>query len=558
MEVDALMPGHDRKPRSPLKGLDEAPEYRDRLIHNASFLTPEDLYGVYQSRLRQLFHPDAEGVDPYFLGANLTEAIATYIIGVQDSIAGLSLRVSDQEKQGKGNNDDNSEERQTGPSGAKPGSNGPESPWQNPGLKTRFYSCDGVFEPDGDFMKACANNPRARTHPSHSTYACPGDPRCLIRVLYDMKATVPSQRSKAGEIPSPGQMDVIHFMVTSRPISDFFEKRLGLDAGASRILKFGKPFRSVIRNIQHLKDHLSSLAVKYDSDSDVKLEEAQSVNQQNLEDDSSQQPDGRAASPVFPGTPQDKEETYNQPEAIQHFRYFVEFIDEYLAEKTDTFRALRDGTKDKVAFEDLWMLFDTGGKIYSPLRQNITIVHNDMSSYSSSDSGTDNGEDVHVTRRRYAPQAYRVLATSGGSPLMKNWAAKDADVGDGHFANDALLRFFLGRTTEATALQGQQSQSQAKQRMKGRYSSLHVICMHVDFDGLKYGTETDMFTFKPFDGETSIKSLEAYPLLYAVSPRTDYLLRRGRKFVDVTMSSKHMTHSGFTVGEHKEEVSAMP
>lgn len=38
--------------------------------------------------------------------------------------------------------------------------------------------------------------------------------------------------------------------------------------------------------------------------------------------------------------------------------------------------------------------------------------------------------------------------------------------------------------------------------------------MYVDFDGAKYGSDLEIFLFKPFDGQVLVKTLEAYPLNY--------------------------------------------
>ncbi|KAL2289203.1 hypothetical protein FJTKL_02231 [Diaporthe vaccinii] len=77
--------------------------------------------------------------------------------------------------------------------------------------------------------------------------------------------------------------------------------------------------------------------------------------------------------------------------------------------------------------------------------------------------------------------------------------------------------------------------------------------MYVDFDGTKYGTDMEVFVFKPFDGQVLVKDLEAYPLKYFVKHGSNDLVQRGRKFVDLTASPCHMWHAGITIGETKEE-----
>lgn len=340
-------------------------------------------------------------------------------------------------------------------------------------------------------------------------------------------------------------------MVTSQPIAEFFNDRFGLDAGFGHILKFGRPFRSVIRNIKHLRDHLSSLDAEYGRHT------AETSKSGALErDSSSQQLDNDTST--SPHSAQTKyKHSYNGPEAFEHFKHFLDFIDEYFSQKIELSRALKAGAKERIAYEDLWMLFDTGDTIYCPLRKNRTAVRKKAETESDAGSGSDDDGDFHCTRRRYLPQAYRVLATMGGSLLQRTWAPKDTKLKSELWSPESLLQLFQapGRSARDTLLQSQQADFLPKHLMKERFSPLHVICMYVDFDGANYGTQTDMFVFKPFDGEVSIKSLEAFPLRFAVSPRANYLSERGRKFVDITSSSKHMKHAGWTVGENKEEVS---
>ncbi|KAK7720856.1 hypothetical protein SLS63_009639 [Diaporthe eres] len=64
------------------------------------------------------------------------------------------------------------------------------------------------------------------------------------------------------------------------------------------------------------------------------------------------------------------------------------------------------------------------------------------------------------------------------------------------------------------------------QRAQDKFSSLHVLCMYVDFDGIRYGTLMEIFIFEPFDGDIHIKSLEAYPLKYFVGPGSSNLVQR--------------------------------
>lgn len=537
--------------------------------------------------------PVQEGMDfgemqrlhPYSRKAILMRAVADYVQSVEEDLDGINSTLRQEKHSKSGRNEGSSTA-----SGPKPSrdANVVTIPWLSVILETKFYPCDGLFGSEGEFWPACDKEmissqppptfgtrpPMPRhpalpplppygnmPHPNHFTYTCQSEHPYLIRVLYDSTLSQQDPGLSTGARPNADAVELIGFTVTSRPIAEFFDDRLGLDAGSSYILKFGRPFRSVIRNMQLLRDQLSSLTEKYDSEtaevSTYDDPRGPSDKRAFEQDASSQQSEDQ--TPSSPRSEQTQfEQSYDEPGAFEHFKRFLDFVDEYLSPKIELYNALKAGKGEKIAYEDLWMLFDTGDTIYCPSRKNRTVVKKGEGPNSGSNSGSDSDDDdsnFHCTRRRYVAQAYRVLATTGGSLLKKSWAPKDARFKSDLWTSEFLLQLFQGRSARDAVLQSQQADSQPRQKMKERFSPLHVICMYIDFDGVRYGTETDMFVFKPFDGEVSIKSLEAYPLHFAINPRANYLSERGRRFVDITSSSTHMKHAGFTAGENKEEVS---
>ncbi|KAF2096574.1 P-loop containing nucleoside triphosphate hydrolase protein [Rhizodiscina lignyota] len=201
------------------------------------------------------------------------------------------------------------------------------------------------------------------------------------------------------------------------------------------------------------------------------------------------------------------------------------------------FEKLRTGREDKVTFEDLWMLFNSGDTIYSPFQEGGHTLE-------------DNG-DTHTTNRRDVPQAYRVLTAQGGIPLTKTIAPRTKR------QNLSLQVDPLGKRNDInTSL-----------RMKDKYSTFYVYCFYIDFDGGNYGTVPEIFEFKPYEGEVDIRSLDAYPLHHSYRTDTtitdaelgiqlqDMLVDRGKKFIDLTAVS-HMTYEGLTVGERREEINS--
>ncbi|KAL1862622.1 hypothetical protein Daus18300_008419 [Diaporthe australafricana] len=407
---------------------------------------------------------------------------------------------------------------QTQESGVKgnqtqPESVGPQHPKHtfemsnNPLLQTRFYHCAGVFGYGGEFFEP--TDTRFKEHPSH--YTSISDPRYLIRALYEWKEPATSSRRELGadDCPDASDINLIGFTVTSRPISSFFEKRLGLDLGVGiGILKLGMPFKPIIRNRQILKSHLEELEKKYALvEENTKTPESPDPHS----DDSQGLPDEDGSNGSLSSDDTKDWEFCDHEPALEHFRLLFQFIDDYLGEKMDLFEKLQAGHEETVSYEDLWMLFTNGKKVICPLRENQMSIGNDSDSeYSGSESEDDDSH--HVTRRRYAPQSYQVMATIGGSPLKSSLAPQDLDVTSNELKDEYLFQMLFGRRTD-----------------------------------------TEIFVFKPFDGQIQVKSLEAYPMNYFVSPRMNYLSQRGRKFIDVAASSRHMDHTGMTIGETRED-----
>lgn len=231
----------------------------------------------------------------------------------------------------------------------------------------------------------------------------------------------------------------------------------------------------------------------------------------------------------------------------------LEFVEKYLHKKATLFNRLKQGLEDKIAFEDLWMLFDTGDTIYSPYVEGGVVFKN--------------GVESHTTKTRYVPQVFRVLGTAGGLPLRNSLAPKQSDPGDDILDNSFFSKWSIKGLRHA-ALPEMQDGIPSAQRNKNKFTPLYVFCFNIDFDGVKYGPVQEIFTFKPYDGLVDIRSLEAYPMQYLKTqpgrflggdeqPEEDSLLERGRKFIDATVVS-HLSHEGLSVGKSRDEVRILP
>lgn len=563
-----------------------ADDYEDSLVgdllqHRYSWVRSATLYKAYQTRMRKRDKNSNKGGD-------LITAMVDYVTKMEDDMARLEKTLDDMRLTRGVKTDELADELagELSDELAGEGADTAQSPIKDQAgvaIETRFYHCNGVaFASDGSMR-----NGDGKFESGH--YLSATDPVHLLRVLYAWKDEVEPNASAAapGDAPDNGKVDIIAFMISSKPIADFFEKRLGLSTDVTRVVRIGKPFRSIIRNISQLRSHLLFLENRYgsvstgvDASGAPQGTEVEAGNGGNTEG-SPIHPDSKNINSTYTtkkdtdgskesGDEADKteeEEFFDSASALPHFRHLIRFIDQYLGKKVGLFENLQAGRAEQVVYEDLWMLFDTGDTIYCPLRQGGMRISN-----------TDEDDD-HTTKRRYVPQAYRVVATVGGAPLQQTLAPRNTTAGYDNSSEDALIRLFTNRANMSAGLEMQPTSLNLPraQSMREKYSALHVICMYIDFNGVKYGAETEIFVFKPFDGKMDIQSLEAFPLQYLRTGRAtesssvvnigqssdpaprdtgyaDDLVERGRKFIDVTAVSRHMSHTGLTVGESKEEV----
>lgn len=523
-----MPPIPDQIPRLP----DTGPSGRkltwvEALEHNASFLDDQGLYRAFQ--LRRKYRPEMNG-------PKLISAMAEYVGDAEDKMASLHEYLRSSKEQAgtrlQGGVPERTERSKgkTMPIAARP--------LDEVLLETRFYNCRNGF--------ALMEGLPRHSAPSHRTvvgqYTSSSDPNYLIRVHFEWNKFATSSREgfMSGDIPNAKDIDVVTFMVSSLPLSAFFERRLGLKADQYPILKLGKPFRVVISNYGRLKGHLTNLMKKYDSGRqghvDADLHEGPDNLQSSFE--------RHVSTTISSSGSEHALQIYDQRPALEHFRLLVKFIDEYLGDKVALFEAFQTGREEMVEYEDLWMLFNNGQKVVCPLRENRVTVdcfNGKSEPKTDDDDGTNR---YHLTRRRHVPQVYRLTAAVGGAPLISSLLPMTVDVTRDNLHHETSLQRYDGGPSAFPVLR----------KAKERFSSLQVSCMYVDFDGTRYGTEMEIFVFKPFDGQVFVKTLEAYPLNYFVKPGSIDFVDRGRKFIDLTASPRHMNHAGTTIGEVKEEV----
>ncbi|KAH7309948.1 hypothetical protein BKA65DRAFT_601356 [Rhexocercosporidium sp. MPI-PUGE-AT-0058] len=432
--------------------------------------------------------------------------------------------------------------------------------WADVAHETRFFHADNELNSDGVYNYL---NPSRK-----DTYTSTDDSKHVLRVLYDWAedlSQVPSCRP-SDEQPKPEQIDLLEISVTSEPIASFFRKRFDLEnLNRPSLVRIAKPFRPLLRNLDPLREQLAKLEKSFGSEDG---KQASNRSKDSEEGQHIQQPHERDAAdddlPFAPGSEQEhtEVEAFDCQEALPHFHLLLTLVDNYLAKQISLLNVMKSGQHEKIAFENLWMLFDTGDTIYCPSRDGGLVLQNDE-------------DESHTTKRRDVPQAYQVVATDGGTPQRKAFARKPKDM----VLDVARFRLLpendSSRKRDALPAEG----------MKHKYIPLFVYCFYIDYDGIKYGTVTEIFVFKPYEGVVDIQTLEAYPLQYLEAKKPsycvpanlmtghagdlpilqkehdkqdiDFLLERGRKFIDMTaVSHMHMTYEGLTVGESREEVNS--
>ncbi|KAM7212416.1 aaa family atpase protein, partial [Rhypophila decipiens] len=391
-----------------------------------------------------------------------------------------------------------------------------------PDLTVKFYDAAGHIDKNGKFQDV-------HEGAEPGTYMCEEDPRYLIRVLY-AKLNDGAQASDEDDnstAPDPEDVDILTFGVLSKPVSAFFENIFGIEFENGDLVRFGKPFRPLIRHYHDVRKHLAKLEQRY----------GMVPGRSHSSPDTSQLyvpeaglgPDERSPSPIPLLLDDGKDNLappYDRPSAITHFRLLLDFVDKYLGKQIQLFDRIRNWKEERVAFKDLWMFFDTQDIIFSPGRDT------EQKSFKNTLEDSD-----HRQIKRFASQAYQVVATTGGMPFtsaVRNTTQMDTSEEKSQKAEDG---------TEGGG-------PMSSKGIRASYSDLIVYCFSLDFNGIEYGAVREVFVFKPYELKMDVSSLQVYP----VRLRDNFLLERGRHFASVTEVS-HLQYEGLTAGSTREDVS---
>ncbi|KAF4932608.1 hypothetical protein CGCF245_v010379 [Colletotrichum fructicola] len=433
-----------------------------------------------------------------------------------------------------------------------------------------FEAEEGDFNPDGFFLD--------KTQWS-GAFASTIGPSEILRAMYSKASDAAVDRTNQ----DASEIDIIYISIWSDPIASFFRDVLLLDCGSGNSIQLTKPFRPLISNINSLREHLSKLESAYGNsqsndrgtgniDDLVASAQTSTESPSNTDCTTSVDSTGPVGSNSSYGDAHNAEQlgkTYIRPSALPHFRVVLQFVDHYLSSSLKLYERLKSGQEDKVAFENLWMLYDAGALIYCPYRSSdgsFTTFDN-LSERSGAASYVEG--ELTEPRPRYSPQAYCVLSVRGGIPLRKDlvpgWDEEDDLDNDLFHGFDTLrlgkLRLFRHGEfgtfrKDAQQLTARQDLGGApKKRRSQTTSSLIIACFCIDYDGDQFGAQREFFEIKPYDGLKDIRGIEVYPAHYIGEREGDRLLARGRKFLDL-MESSHMAYEGTTAGHLRETINS--
>ncbi|RSM19486.1 hypothetical protein CDV31_001646 [Fusarium ambrosium] len=477
--------------------IDAALSNRVMLETFAGYVNSQSIYKLHKKNLEKK-HKNKQGVDQ---GSNLVKSLVDYLRVIENRIDDLDIN-----KESKGNNGNKRKGFATQHSDC------------TVELAVKFFRSAAYLEENGSF-------PKIVDEPDKGTFMSSHDDQNLIRVLYSTlreNASKP-QISADADPPKASDIDIVSFGISSEAISLFFAKRLHIGTKDSHLIRFGKPFRPLIRSLDRVRDQLQKLEDKYGQ---VRTREETFLAPGNLYSEVSHAQESHEENDALPfakvsGSDDDALEAFDRPSALPHFQTLLAFVNEYLSEQIQLYERLRTGQEQHIAFENLWMLFDVGDTIYCPLREAGTEEY-----FNEEGPG-------HTPIQRHTPQAYRVVATNGGMPFERVMAPSSKMRGK----DKSVAIAGTGTQTGAEAIANILTHSaQLSSNVRDNYTEFNVYCFYLDFNGVEYGSVREVFVFRPYEREMEIRALQAYPDRYMIE---DQLRQRGEMFLDVTRIS-HM------------------
>ena len=126
-------------------------------------------------------------------------------------------------------------------------------------IEVKFFDSAAYLREDGSY-------PDVEKNVERGTFLCNHDVQQLIRVLYSKNRDDGVAPKKLADVepPNADDIDVLSFGVSSQAVVSFFAKRLELsEERDGMLIRFGKPFRPLIRNLPSVRAQLKVLEERY-------------------------------------------------------------------------------------------------------------------------------------------------------------------------------------------------------------------------------------------------------------------------------------------------------
>lgn len=420
-------------------------------------------------------------------------------------------------------------------------------------VQTRFYNASAQPQPQNGGMEYDEPGWNVK-----GSFLSEVDSRHCLRVLFNwvQDHTAGTQSLSEDEHPDPKRINISEIRIHSDAITAFLANRLDYEVDNDSIVRLKWPFRSLIGNVDFIKKQLSILEDHYryfqNSPSISMYPGTKETDElSSLDRHVGDLPESRAAVEdlhsrsglsVQPKPAQkdpdegSRKQPFERKKALHDFGELVDFMDKYLGKEISLYQGYSKGQFEDVDFESLWMLFDSGELIYCHSQQRYGTLPRIYNG--------DNRNTWVDPLEVHTPQAYRVLATSGGIPATKG-------------RRRAGLTFLEQSIYDQITNSGEKPGSVAVSLNRERYTPLYIDCYFVHFDGSRFRPGQNWFEFKPFEGTVKVRSLVAYPMRYRSNYSSDSLdlYERGRQFLRLTVPN-HKHYDGVTLGRDREDVNS--
>jgi hypothetical protein len=234
--------------------------YEDELRQLFSRASSVSLFSAYKEKMKH----KAGSKNGINQGSNLVNGLVDYLRVLEDRI--------DQLESGTGAKADKAKAKESTMRGSESGDSTirlPESGYSTMRssesgdstveIAVKFFNSAGYLGEDGLYP------PNVHDETEKGTFMCGHDDQHLIRVLYSKVKSDGARPVKQADSvpPNADDIDILAFGVSSEAIAAFFAKQLDIDAEDDHLIRFGKPFRPLIRHLGPVREQLSKLESSY-------------------------------------------------------------------------------------------------------------------------------------------------------------------------------------------------------------------------------------------------------------------------------------------------------